>query len=146
MSTKHFILGLASVAALAIPYAASAQPDYRQPDYGGQPNYGQPQGDYDRGYDRGEDHGRDWDRRFPGYPEFRDREGRLRELIWRSVREDMIAPDDARELMEQLRRIQWHEQHAFQEHGWNLPDDDRQRIHFELEQLDHQIDQMRQER
>ena len=147
MITRHLILGLAGVAALALPYAASAQQDYRQPDYGaqpgdGQPGYGQPPGgDYDRGYDRD----REGDRRFPGFPEFREREEYIRRLIWGSVREDMISPDDGRELMEQLRRIQRHEQRAFQEHGWRLSDDDRQRIRFELEQLDHQIDQMRRE-
>jgi hypothetical protein len=141
MRTRHFILGLASVAALAIPYAASAQPDYRQPGYGGQPGYGQPHGDYDRGWDGD----REWGQRFQGYPEFREREEHIERLIWRSVREDMITPDDARELMEQMHRIQWHEQHLFQKFGWRLPDEARGRIHFELEQLDHQIDQMRQE-
>jgi hypothetical protein len=169
MTARHFILALAGVAAFAIPYAASAQPDQRLPDDGGQPNYAQPQADYGgapnyapppqggygggpnysqppAGYDSGERPGSDWGRRFPGYPEFREREAHIRDRIWRSVREDMIAPEDAHGLMEQLHHIQWEEQREFQDLGWNLPDSMRQRIHFELEQLDHQIDQMRQER
>lgn len=147
MIARKFILGFAGVVALAIPYAASAQQYYAQPYYGGQPNYGgqpyygQPRGDY---YDRGRGWG--WGQRFPGYPEFRGPEAHIRREIQEAVREDMIAPDDARELMEQLRRIQWGEQREFQAHGWNLPDDDRQRIRDELDQLDRQVDQIRQER
>lgn len=161
MRTRRFILGLGAAAALAIPYAASAQ-QYGQP-YGqgqqypqgqpypegqqrpqgeypqGQPYYGQRQGDYDS------NRGQAWGRRFPGYPEFRGEEQHIRREIWESQREDMIEPDDARDLMQQLRQIQWHEQREFQVHGWNLPDDDRQRIRFELDQLDHQVDQIRQE-
>lgn len=137
MIAKRLILGFAGVAALALPYAASAQQYYGQPYYS-QPSYGQPQGDYhDRGWG--------WRRSFPGYPEFRGEEEHIRREIWESVREDMIEPDDARELMQQLKQIQWHEQREFQVHGWNLPDDDRQRIRFELDQLDRQVDQIREE-
>ena len=133
MNAKTLILGLAGAAALAFPYAASAQ------QYCAQPYYGQPQGDYSRV--RGEG----WGRRFPGYPEFRGEEAHIRREIWESVREDMIAPDDGRDLMQQLRQVQWREQRDFQFHGWSLPDDDRQRIRFELDQLDRQVDQIRQE-
>lgn len=139
MIAKKFILGIVGVAALAVPFAASAQQYYGQPNYGGQPYYGQPQGDY---YGHG---GWGWGRRFPGYPEFRGQEEHIRREIREAVRDDMIAPDDARDLFGQLRQVQWHEQREFQVHGWNLPDDDRQRLRFELGQLDRTVDQIRQE-
>jgi hypothetical protein len=140
MIAKKFILGIAGVAALAVPFAASAQQYYGQPSYGGQPYYGQPQGDY---YNRGWGWG--WGHRFPGYPEFRGPEEHIRREIREAVRDDMIAPDDARDLFGQLRQIQWHEQRVFERFGWNAPDEARGRIRFELGQLDRQVDQIRQE-
>lgn len=84
---------------------------------------------------------RDW----PGYPEFRRQETHIRDLIRESVREDLIAPDDARELMVELHEIRAQEYREFQAHGWRLPYDDGVRIHERLARLDHEVDQIRDE-
>jgi YMGG-like Gly-zipper len=93
----------------------------------------------DRGYD---EQWRDW----PGYPEFRGQEARIREHIREGVREDMIAPEDAHDLMVELREIRAHEYREFQEYGWRLPYDDGARIHERLARLDHRVDEIRDER
>lgn len=93
----------------------------------------------DHGYD---EQWRDW----PGYPEFRGQEAHIRDLIRESVREDMIAPEDAHDLMVELREIRAQEYREFQEHGWRLPYDDGARIHERLVQLDHRVDEIRDER
>ena len=67
--------------------------------------------------------------RFQGYPEFRGIENHIRQKTWQSVREEMIEPDDGRDLINQLQQIRYQEQRDFQVHGWRLPDDDRERIH-----------------
>ena len=92
----------------------------------------------DRG---GDDEWRAW----PGYPEFRGQEAHIREAIRDGVREDMIEPDDAHGLMDQLRDIHRWEYREFQAHGWQLPYDDGARIHDRLVQLDRQVDQIREE-
>jgi hypothetical protein len=139
MSPKTIILSAACAAALVIPAAASAQqnygqPEYRQPQYENQRNYGQPDGDY------GARHGR-----FSGYPQFRGIEAHIRSEIAQAVRDDMIEREDARDLMGQLRDIQMQEAREFRVHRWNLPGDDQQRIRARLGELDRQVDQIRNE-
>jgi hypothetical protein len=90
----------------------------------------------DRGY---ADEWRGW----PGYPQFRGQEAHIHDLIRESVREDMIAPDDAHELMAELRDIRAQEYREFQAHGWRLPYDDGARIHQRLAWLDHRVDEIR---
>ena len=139
MNPKKTLLLVLGAAALTLPAAASAQqyynsqPGYSGPQYG-QSYYGQPHGDYQRRSGR---------YRFAGYPEFRGIEAHIRQEIWESVREDMIEPEDARDLTSQLRDIQIEEAHEFGVHGWNLPDDDRARIDDQLTQLDQLVDQTR---
>ncbi len=142
MRPKKILLFAIGAASLALPAAAAAQ-QYDQPyarPYGGydQPYGGGPRGDYDRSY--GGRYGG-----FQGYPEFRGIENHIRQEIWQSVREDMIEPDDGRDLMNQLQQIRYQEQREFQVHGWQLPDDDRARIHERLDRLDHVVDQIRDE-
>ncbi|MEO8812894.1 MAG: hypothetical protein ABI376_08300 [Caulobacteraceae bacterium] len=45
----------------------------------------------------------------------------------------MIASDDAKDLMGQLRHIQTQEMRQFRVHDWNLPEDDRTRIRSQLD-------------
>lgn len=143
MTPKKLMLFAVGAASLALPAVAAAQqhgqPYYGRP-YGGydQPEYGGQRGDYDRSY--GRRYG------FQGYPEFRGVEDHIRQEIRESVREDMIEPDDARDLMSQLQQIRFQEQREFQVHGWRLPDDDRERLHDRLDRLDHLVDQVRDER
>ena len=117
-------------------YPAQGGPDFHQPEYG-QPGY------QDRGRDDYSEYGD------PGvggvYPQFTRMENHIEAAIREGVRDDLIARDDAHELMRQLRDIQAREQREYQVHGWNLPDDDRQRIGEDLRRLDHLIDQIRQE-
>lgn len=142
MRAKKILLFVIGAASLALPAMAAAQ-QYDQPygrPYGGyyQPYSGSPRGDYDRSY--GGQYGS-----FQGYPEFQGIENHIRQEIWQSVREDMIEPDDGRDLMNQLQQIRYQEQREFQVHGWRLPDDDRARIHGRLDRLDHLVDQIRDE-
>lgn len=130
------VLAAIGVATLVVPSVALAQPDYGY----GRPYqaqyYGQSRGDYD---------GARWGRRFGGYPEFRGVEEHIRREIREGVREDLIEPDDARDLFSQLRDIQGQEAREFRVHGWNLPDDDRYRLQSRLQQLDALVDQVRDE-
>jgi hypothetical protein len=137
MTRKQLILYAIGAASLALPGAASAQEyygqSYGQPYYG-QPHYEQPHGDwYGRRYG------------FRGYPEFQGIENHIRREIEESARDDMIERDDAQDLMDQLRQIQMQEAREFSFHGWNLPDDDRARIHAQLDRLDHVVDETRDE-
>lgn len=83
----------------------------------------------------------DW----PGYPQFRGLEAHIRDEIHDGVREDLIAPDDAHDLMDQLRDIRRWERRAFQTYGWRLPYDDGARIQARLVRLDRQVDAIRAE-
>lgn len=141
MFTKAALAALAA-ATLAVPAAASAQTYYAHVGRtwgGAQPYYAQyygaPRGDYDRG----------WRGRFSGYPEFRGIEDHIRSEIQEGVRDDLIERDDARDLFGQLRDIRAQEAREFRVHGWNLPQDDRYRIRARLQQLDHQVDEIREE-
>ena len=124
---KHAFLAIAGAASLLIPAAAAAQSYYAQ-------GYYAPRGDYD-GARRG----------FAGYPEFRGIEGHIRGEIRDGLQQDLIEPDDARDLLGQLRDIERQEVREFRVHGWSLPDDDRDRIRARLDQLDHLVDQIRAE-
>lgn len=143
MNPKKMMLLAIGAASLTLPAVAAAQ-QYDQPYYGrpyggyDQPEHGGSHGDY---YDRS--YGRRYG--FQGYPEFRSIEDHIRQEIRDSVREDMIEPDDARDLMNQLQQIRYQEQREFQVHGWRLPDDDRARIRDRLDRLDHLVDQIRDE-
>jgi hypothetical protein len=95
----------------------------------------------------------DWDdrgsaeewRSWPGFPEFRGQEAHIRDQIREDVRADMIAPDDARDLMGELHDIRAEEYREFQAHGWRLPYDEGARIHERLARLDRQVDDIRDE-
>ena len=138
MTTKAMILAAFGAAALALPAAASAQPNYGQAygqAYGWRVDDDRPRGDFDR------------DRRtaLGVYPEFRDIEMHIRREIDEGVRRDLIERDDARDLAGQLRDIQAREMREFRIHGWKLPGDDRARIRADLDRLDHLVDQIRAE-
>ncbi len=128
---SRLIAGLA-FGAVALTAAASHAQSYNGW-YHPQPVYAQPGGDYNAYSYRG----------FGGYPEFRGVEQHIRSEIQQLVREQSIEPDDGRALFGQLRRVQDHERHEFRFHAWNLPEDDRASIRSELDQLDHQVDRLR---
>lgn len=130
MNSKTLVLLAVGAAAISLPLAGSAQ-SY----YGHQTYYGQTRGDY---YSRRRV-------RFYGYPEFRGIEAHIRSEINDGVTGDMLAPEDAADLRQQLRNIQIHEAQEFRAHGWNLPDDDRATIQSELTTLDSLVDQTRDE-
>lgn len=136
MTPKTMMLLAASAAALVAPAVASAQyggydnrPDYNRGDYG------QPRGDY--GYGRY--------RTFPGYPEFRPLEAHIRAEILQGLRDDSLDREGADDLFAQLRQVRYDEAREFRAHGWNLPYDDRMRIREDLQRLDQQVDQTREE-
>ncbi len=79
------------------------------------------------------------------YPQFRPIEAHIMREIQDGVREDTLMPDDAHDLMAQLRRVQYDEMREYRVHGWNLPYDDQARIHAELDRLDHAVDETRAE-
>jgi hypothetical protein len=134
---KTAIVAAVGAAALALPAAASAQswddPGYARPYANG--DYGAWRGDGDQDY-----------RRFAGYPEFRGAEDHIRREIREAVRDDRIEADDAQALMGRLWRIRAQEAREFRVHGWNLPDDDRERLHAQLDRLDRVVDETRDER
>jgi hypothetical protein len=137
MSHKKIIIFAISAASFVLPAIASAQQYERPYDRSyQQPSYAQPPGDYGRGSGR---YG------FAGYPQFRGIEAHIRQEIQENVRNDMIAPDDARDLMGQLRQIQMQEAREFRVHHWNLPNDDSERIREQLGRLDQLVDQIRDE-
>lgn len=127
MSTKITLVAALAGFSLALPGLSHAQP------YGG----------YGRDY-RPQAYG-DYRRPVRGYPEFQNREFRIQRLIQDGVRDDLIERDDARDLLGQLREIQRDERREFAVHGWNLPEDDRERISDRLSRLDRLVDQIRDE-
>lgn len=122
MTLKNLILLAAGAAAIALPVAASAQQfdpqDYGQPSYGqqgdgreeyGQRDYGQrDEGKRDYGQDRGDFYAA---RRtgYGVYPQFKPIEAQIRQEIRDGLRDDVIQADDARDLMQSLRGIQYQE-------------------------------------
>jgi hypothetical protein len=140
------MLAIAS-AALAVPLAGFAQSyDQGYPQYPnsqspyGQPGYGPPGYDQPRGDFRHERHGHSG-----VYPQFRAIERHIQHEIEAGVRDDMLAPDDAHDLMSDLRAIQYEEMREYRVHGWTLPYDDQARIQAGLSRLDHRVDETRDE-
>ena len=138
---RKYLWAALSVATATIATGAIAQPYYQgdgqQPYHQGyqQPEYGRHDGDY----------GRRRHTQYGSYPQFRGIEAHIRQEIVEGVREDLIQRDDARDLLSQLRQIQADESREFRVHGWNLPEDDQQRIREQLQQLDSLVDQTRAE-
>lgn len=118
---RKFLLLAAGAAVLAIPAASSAQG----------------WGDYYRGGYSG--YGTD----FSGYPQFRDAERHIRMEIREGQREGWIDQSDVGDFYRRLNWIRQSEQREFNEHGWNLPSWDQQRISQSLDQLDRSIDAAR---
>lgn len=152
MRLKTLTLIVAAGSALAAPLAASAQ-NYHDDQQGrGAYGYGDNRGDdqSDR-YDRQNSYrssGDYYQRRRSSsgvYPQFRGIEQHIRAEIYSSVRDDMIARDDAQNLLAQLQSIQNNELREFRVHGRNLPYDDQRRIQQQLSELDQLVDQTRQE-
>lgn len=127
--------GIAALTAmvLTLPAIATAQPYYgsAQPYEPG--FYAQPRGDYEGS----------WRGRFSGYPEFRGLKDHIRREIQSGLRNGLMDPEDARDLFGQLRDIQQQETREFQVHGWNLPAGDRYRLRSQLQRLDSEVDEMR---
>ena len=115
------LLAAASLAAVALPFAASAQP------WGG--------GDYNRAA---------WDyghyRAFAGYPQFRDEKAHIRAEIREGVEEGWLDDDQAADLYRRIQWVQRREMREFAEHGWSLPDWDQQQIKASLDQIDRSVD------
>jgi hypothetical protein len=116
---RRLILGLAAVAATAV-----AAPSFAQ-GWGGY-------GDYWRGQ-----YG------FQDYPEFRGEIAHIRGEIRQGINEGWLQGDQARQLGWRLRQVQYREAREFRYHGWDLPADDRAQIRSDLNQLDHWVDQVR---
>ena len=88
----------------------------------------------------------DWDDRDGSggvYPQFRGREDHIRREIIGAARDQDISWDDAHTLMGRLGQIQAEERREFDFHGWDLPDDDQDRIRSQLDRLDRRVDWMR---
>lgn len=149
MTSKKIGLLILGAAVLAAPIAASAQQyEDRRDEQQGYDRQAYDQHDNRQGYgrDRDDDQERGNYGRGQGYgsyPQFRGFEQHIREAIMSAVREDIIERDDARDLMTQLRRIQYQEQREFRVHGWNLPQDHEERLREQLRQLDHRVDEVR---
>jgi len=136
MSHRSKLMAALGASILAFPAIATAQAYYGQQYDGRYPSeYERPRGDFSRGRQDS----------FGVYPEFRDVELHIRREIQDGVREDFIEPDDARDLMAQLRDIQGQELREFRVHGWGLPQDDKARIRSDLDRLDRLVDQIRDE-
>lgn len=152
MTTRHTLMLAIASAALAVPLTGIAQsyeqgyPQYpNSPPPHGQPGYGEP-GYGQSGYDqpRG-DFGHERHARSSVYPQFRPVERHIQHEIQEGLREDMLEPDDARDLMGQLRQIQYDEMREYRVHGWNLPYGDQARIQAALNRLDRRVDETRDE-
>lgn len=79
------------------------------------------------------------------YPQFRPMEQHIQYEILDGVREDMLMPDDAHALSNELRHIQYEELREYQVHGWNLPYGDQYRINAELMRLNRTVAETRNE-
>lgn len=145
MTARPLALALAGATALAFPHIASAQPEterYAQPYDRDQPGYAPYSGGY---YSREEDEAYDPSRGFVGYPEFRRIESRIHNEIQEGVRQDLLEPDAAHDLMSDLRQIRRRETEQFREHGWQLPPDERDDIRSDLAELDQRVIEKRAE-
>jgi hypothetical protein len=81
--------------------------------------------------------------RSQGDPELAGVEARIRQAIREGVQDDLIQRDDARDLERQLQDIQSREQREYQREGYRLSDYDRRMFRSELNQLDRQVDDIR---
>jgi hypothetical protein len=96
---------------------------------------------YDRhdryGYQGGDYYGRtgSWD-----YPQFRDVSWHIRSEIQQGLREGWLDEDRADAFSRQLRGIQHQEMAEYREHGWSLPQWDREAIRDRFDRLDHALD------
>jgi hypothetical protein len=112
---KTIILGLAAAALFGTAAAAQGwRGDYSAQRYGG------------------------WD-----YPEFRGEVAHIRSEVRQGLNQGWLDYDQAREMNGELRDVQRREASEYRFHGWRLPDDDRQAIRAQLDRLDHEIDQAR---
>jgi hypothetical protein len=82
---------------------------------------------------------------FDGYPEFRGQEARIRAAIADGVRDDDIDRADAADLYAQLNGIRAQESRTYRLHGWNLSYGDRASLRSQLDQLDREVDRIRNE-
>ena len=131
MSIKISLLAAASLAALALPLAASAQ--------------SWNQGYWNQGYTAGGDYRPNWGdgHGFSGYPQFQGEKQHIRAEIREGLSEGWLDRDEAGDFYRQLRFVQVREAREFREHGWSLPSWDAQSIRASLDQLDRAIDQRR---
>jgi hypothetical protein len=93
---------------------------------GDAPDYGEP-----RGYDGGQ----------VPYAQFDGLERHIRDQIRGAARDGMIAPDDARDLIDRLREIEDRRQSEYRTYGQNLPPDDAREIGADLQRLDRLVDE-----
>lgn len=121
---KRIILGLSAIALLGAAVPASAQ------QWGG-------------------DYGARWNNpgryAFRGYPEFRGEKAHIRSEIREGLEEGWLDEDQAQNLTQELWQVQQQESREFRVHGWSLPYQDRAAIRSSLDELDHSIDEARDE-
>ncbi len=163
MSLK-LTLAAAGFAALLSPMAASAQSwdgdQYRGPQ---QQSFVAPTSQDDwQGYhrygDRGEERS-DWqDRRggdyyrgslpswFRGFPEFAGVRDHLKQEIREGRREGWLSEERAQRFVDRYRDVERDEYREFREHGWNLPERERDQFRQRLADLDQRLDQARDRR
>ena len=118
---KRLLIGLAAatLAVAGLAGAAAAQP-YQGP------------GDYYSHQASG------WD-----YPEFRNVSWHIRSELRSGLRDGWLDADQAGDFTRQLHRLQARELAEYREHGWNLPEDDRNQIRARFNRLDRAIDDAR---
>jgi hypothetical protein len=76
-------------------------------------------------------------------PELARLEAHIQQQIRDGVRDDLIQRDDARDLEGQLQNIQSREQSQYRRSGYQLSDYDRRAYRSELNQLDREVDDIR---
>ena len=117
------LLAAASLAAMALPLTAAAQP------WGG--------GDY---YRQG---GYGYHQSFSGYPQFRREKAHIRSELQEGLNEGWLDQDQANDFYRQLQWVQRREAREFGAHGWSLPSWDQQQIQASLDQIDRSVDEAR---
>jgi hypothetical protein len=125
MTFRNKLLAALAVGLLASPVAAAAQ------SWGG---YG---GDYRGDYGYRQD--------FRGYPEFQGLKSHIRQEIREGLSEGWLDRGQGRDMYRRLDWVQRREQREFREHGWRLPEGDRDQIRSMLNQIDRSIDEARDE-
>ena len=120
---KRTLLAAISIAAVALPFAASAQP------WGG--------GDFQR------QSGYGYRQTFSGYPQFRGEKAHIRAEIRQGLDEGWLDRDQASDMYRQLQWVQRRETSEFRAHGWSLPRWDQQQIQSSLDRIDQSIDEAR---